>query len=601
MQVLFLLFLLLSQSSISQTKTDTTKFFSTFIIGKIGSGQELNLGLFEMMDYKFATDILTLKFGAFSNELGENGKPVNLNFNFMDMRGCQFFLNGRTLNGYIYPYQFLNMVPVDNVYLIELIDDFKASMFQNANSSVVNFSFKNIFTPRPITRIRYVEDAYDLIVTDGSFTHNFRRDLNFTVGFRRGTSAGRFLNSQYDSWNIFGNVFWTPLKNMSLSLLNIYTTTKTALNGGIYVQNPSNIGDETLYNERLAPVVDSVANLAIERNDLTLVLNYIIDSLLNTSLTAYHTFQTDEFSSKGVSRERNSSLYGLKLNFSKRVRLFNLNAGLEVQRNGLIIPSSGFRKKIFLFSSSLEVEGNFQSLKPSLFVKVDDVNGQFLVNYGAGFGNNFKSFKFMGGFSLSYRVPTLIEQSVTGLSEAERHRIYEVSAEYETKGVILSFKVQNRSISNGIIFHDSTFYIANLRRTFLQFNSTFKIWKFGIDLKQSVSLNKVTKPYPRYFLTGEIFFEGKLTRTLELKAGARLKSSTEFWGYKFINRDFIFAESDIKLKRFAVLDLFLSGRVKSAVLFLTLANVTNVRYMTASFYPMQDRSLRFGVVWNFFD
>jgi hypothetical protein len=207
----------------------------------------------------------------------------------------------------------------------------------------------------------------------------------------------------------------------------------------------------------------------------------------------------------------------------------------------------------------------------------------------------------MGGFSLSYRVPTLIEQSVTGLSEAERHRIYEVSAEYETKGVILSFKVQNRSISNGIIFHDSTFYIANLRRTFLQFNSTFKIWKFGIDLKQSVSLNKVTKPYPRYFLTGEIFFEGKLTRTLELKAGARLKSSTEFWGYKFINRDFIFAESDIKLKRFAVLDLFLSGRVKSAVLFLTLANVTNVRYMTASFYPMQDRSLRFGVVWNFFD
>jgi hypothetical protein len=79
---------------------------------------------------------------------------------------------------------------------------------------------------------------------------------------------------------------------------------------------------KTLYNERLAPVVDSVANLAIERNDLTLVLNYIVDSLLNTSLIAYHTIQTDEFSSKSVSRERNSSLYGLKLNFSKRVRLF---------------------------------------------------------------------------------------------------------------------------------------------------------------------------------------------------------------------------------------------------------------------------------------
>jgi outer membrane cobalamin receptor len=175
---------------------------------------------------------------------------------------------------------------------------------------------------------------------------------------------------------------------------------------------------------------------------------------------------------------------------------------LKYKETDLLFHHQGSGKKFFLFSSSLEVEGNFQSLKPSLFVKVDDVNGQFLVNYGAGFGNNFKSFKFMGGFSLSYRVPTLIEQSVTGLSEAERHRIYEVSAEYETKGVILSFKVQNRSISNGVIFHDSTFYIANLRRTFLQFNSTFKIWKFGIDLKQSVSLNKVTKPYPRYFSDG---------------------------------------------------------------------------------------------------
>ncbi len=591
----------MSQSLISQTKIDTTEFSSTFVIGKIGSGRELSLWLFEMMDYKFATDILTLKFGAFSNELGENGKPVNLNINFSDMRSCQFFLNGRTLNGYIYPYQFLNMIPVDNVYVIELINDFKASLFQNASSGIVNFSFKNIFTPRPITRVRYVEDAYDLIVTDGSFTHNFRRDLNFSIGFRRGTSAGRFLNSQYDSWNIFGNAFWTPLKNLNFSFLNIYTTTKTALNGGIYIQNPLNIDEGVIYNERIAPVVDSVGNLSIQRNDLTLVSTYMLDSLYNVSLIVYHTFQNDNFLSKGASRKRNSSLYGLKLNFSRQAWRFNLNAGLEVQGNELVIPSPEFRKAIFLFSSSLELEGNFQGLSPILFIRVDDVNRQFLVNYGVGIGNNFKNFKLNAGFSLSYRVPTLIEQSVIGFSETERHRIYEIGAEYGTKSTILSFKVQNRSISNGIIFSDSTFYIANLRRTFLQFNSTFKVWKFGLDLKQLVSLNKITKPYPRYFLTGEIYFEGKLTKTLELKAGARFKSSTEFWGYKFINRDFIFAESDIRLKGFTVFDLFLSGRVKSAVIFLTFANVTNVKYMTASFYPMQDRSLRFGVVWNFFD
>ena len=111
----------------------------------------------------------------------------------------------------------------------------------------------------------------------------------------------------------------------------------------------------------------------------------------------------------------------------------------------------------------------------------------------------------------------------------------------------------------------------------------------------------MTKPYPRYFIKAEFFFDGKLTRTLNLRAGIRARVSDKFTGYKFINSSLMFVQDKYELKKFTTLDFFLSGRVKSAVIFLTFANVTNSRYMTTAFYPMQDRSLRFGVIWTFFD
>lgn len=613
MQILTLLLALL-QMSLSQQKPETTKTFHTFIIGKISQFQKLDTltaEQFETLDYKTPYDLLISKHHIFTNELGENGKPVNLNFNFADMRTSQFLINGRTLNGYIYPYQFLNIIPMDNIYLVETDKNFTSSIFQNANSSITNFIFKNIQTQRPITRIRYIEDAYDLIATDGSFSHNFWKNLNLTLGFRRNTSNGRFTNSQYDAWTLFINSFWIPRKNLNISLLNIYSTFENALNGGINTTNLSLQDEDIIYNERIAPVNEQTSNLSTKRNDLTLSSNFKIDSLKEINLTLYHTLQADNFSSPENPNKRNSHFFGAKLSFDALFWTANINAGLEFQKNHLDISLLSdslqnyllkpTQKSLTSISSFLKSELKLGLLAPASFVRIEILSGKFVANYGAGVNLNFDRFRFFAGASHSVRFPTLIEQSITSSSEFEKHRVYEIGGEFGDKNFTFYIKIQNRKISNHLVFNDSSFYRTYTSRTFIEINSNLKIWKLTLALSPSIILNKVTKPYPRYFLYGELFFEGKLTRTLNLTAGVKAKLSDRFYGFKFINHAFIFSENTSELKKFGTIDLFVSGKIKNVAIFLTLANATNTKYMTSAFYPMQDRSLRFGVVWTFFD
>lgn len=606
------LFLLLAINLLlSQPKQDTVKFYPLFKFNIHSNTMEFNQEQIERIDYKFFTDIFISRFALFSNELGENGKPVNLNFNFFDMRLSHFFLNGRTLTGYIYPYQFLHILPLDNIYEIEVIHNFSAPIFQNSNASATNFVFKNIFNIRPITRIRYVEDAYDFIATDGSFSYNFYKNLNLTLGFRRSTSSGRFLNSRHDAWNLFINSLWEPMKNLKLSFLNIYTIMSAGLNGGIDTTKAPPDAENIIYNERIAPVLDVNSSLSSKRNDLTILSTYQIDSTSSIDFTIYHTFQIDNLSMRRESNKRNSNFYGLKMNFKTSFAFADFNGGFEIQKNKLNLylstdtllakyVSSG-SKSILSFSGFLNSYVKIRAFSFSPFVRIENLSGRTISNYGLGIEWEFGNLKLRSGFSHSKRVPTLLEQFITNSSDFEKHQVYETGLRFEIKNFLVDFKIQNRKINNFLVFHDSSFYRTYISRTFGELGIKYKLWRINFLLKSSLILNKISKPYPRYIFNAETFYEGKLTRTLDLIAGVRVKTLDKFNAFRFINSALLFVESSYEIRKLTTIDLFASGKIKNVVIFLTLANITNARYMTTAFYPMQDRSLRFGVIWTFLD
>lgn len=611
MKTLTLLFLLVNLHLLAQSKQDTINFYPIAEFNLSFGKTELNFKQLETYDYKFAWDIFNLILNSPSNELGENGKPVNLNFNFIDMRSSNFFLNGRSLNGYIYPYQLFHMLPLDNIYKIEILYNFSSSIFQNSNSSASNFIFKNIFTQRPITRVRYIEDAYDFIATDVSFTHNFHKNLNLTFGFRRSVSAGRFTNSQHDAWNFFINSFWIPLKNLKISLLNIYTTVKTGLNGGIDTMRVSPSAENIIYNERIASVIEEASSLLSKRNDLTISSLFQVNSISVIDFILYHTFQTDKLTLRKDPNERNSNFYGLRLNFKTSISSAEMNMGFEIQKNNLkisllndtlatgYIPSGS--KSISSFSAFLNSRFSIGYFNIYPFVRVENLSGEMSLNYGLGVEMNLKNLKPYAGFSHSHRIPTLFEQFISGSSDFEKHQVYEAGLKVKGGNFSLDIKIQNRRVFDFLVFCDSISYRTYIKRTFGEANFSFKLWKLNLDLNSSLILNKIPKPYPKYLLKAEFYFEGKLTRTLIVKLGARARASDKFNSFRFINSSLLFVESRYEMKKFTTIDLFISGRVKNAVIFLTFANITNARYMTTAFYPMQDRSLRFGVIWTFFD
>ncbi|MEN3039042.1 MAG: putative porin [Candidatus Kryptonium sp.] len=606
-----LLLLLAINLLLSQSKQDTIRFYPLFKLNINSNILEFNQERIERIDYKFFTDIFSSTLALFSNELGENGKPANLNFNFFDMRLSHFFLNGRTLTGYIYPYQFLHILPLDNIYKIEIIHDFSAPIFQNSNASATNFVFKNIFNMQPITRIRYVEDAYDFIATDGSFSYNFYRNLNLTIGFRRSTSSGRFLNSGHDAWNLFVNSLWEPMKNLKFSFLNIYTIINDGLNGGIDTAKAPPNAENIIYNERIAPVVDINSSLSSKRNDLTILSTYQIDSIGSIDFTIYHTFQIDNLSVRREANKRNSNFYGLKLNFKTSFLSADLNGGVEIQKNNLKLylsndtllhryVSSG-SKSILSLSAFLNSNIKIHTFKLFPFLRIENLYDRTISNYGLGIEGRFGNLKLYSGFSHSQRVLTLFEQFITNSSDFEKHQVYETGLRFEIKSFLIDLKIQNRKIQDFLVFRDSSFYRAYISKTFGELGIKYKLWRVNFSLKSSLILNKVSKPYPRYIFNAEAFYEGKLTRTLDLIAGVRAKALDEFNAFRFINSALLFVESSYEIRKVITADLFISGRIKNVVIFLTLANITNEKYMTTAFYPMQDRSLRFGVIWTFFD
>ncbi|HEV8538620.1 MAG TPA: hypothetical protein VGR15_06815, partial [Bacteroidota bacterium] len=58
-------------------------------------------------------------------------------------------------------------------------------------------------------------------------------------------------------------------------------------------------------------------------------------------------------------------------------------------------------------------------------------------------------------------------------------------------------------------------------------------------------------------------------------------------------------ESDIRSS--GILDLILIAHLGNAYLHLVLENLLDKKYVTTTFYPMNERNLRFGVSWDFLD
>ncbi len=114
---------------------------------------------------------------------------------------------------------------------------------------------------------------------------------------------------------------------------------------------------------------------------------------------------------------------------------------------------------------------------------------------------------------------------------------------------------------------------------------------------------------PAHQYRAELYYKGMLIEgTLNLKVGGRFTAATDYLPLTYHPEAGIFTlpkdldpglVSYTDMMRF---DLFLFATIKErATLHVSMHNVLDTEYITAGFYPMYDRALRFGVDWIFLD
>lgn len=139
----------------------------------------------------------------------------------------------------------------------------------------------------------------------------------------------------------------------------------------------------------------------------------------------------------------------------------------------------------------------------------------------------------------------------------------------------------------------------------LELHKRFRAWKIYFDpwlIGQYSTTDQIRVPYFAGRLS--IYFQGHLfKKALLLNAGFDIRYTTPYEGnaYDPVTGQF-YLQNHKSTGNYPFLDLQISAVIKTVKLFVKLRNVNqrwpDVPYYSTPSYPLQDRSVQFGVTWN---
>jgi len=256
-----------------------------------------------------------------------------------------------------------------------------------------------------------------------------------------------------------------------------------------------------------------------------------------------------------------------------------------------------------------------------------EANGYFyFAGYNLGdFGAQFK-FHFQSKDSaktnhsltaaVKYRQfePAWIYQQFTS-----NHRQYQLDLEKQRElNVSLVYKVKSWNLDlvfNSYLVNNYTYFdtlvmpaqFADVGNVFtLELHKRFRAWKIYFDpyvVGQYSSTDRIRVPYFAGRLS--IYFQGFIfKKALLLNAGVDVSYNTPYMAnaYDPLSSQF-YLQDQITTGNYPFIDLQISGRIKTVRFFVRLRNVNqrwpNVPYYTTPHHPLQDRSVQFGITWDF--
>jgi hypothetical protein len=219
--------------------------------------------------------------------------------------------------------------------------------------------------------------------------------------------------------------------------------------------------------------------------------------------------------------------------------------------------------------------------------------------------------------SYSYQTPPFIYELYQGNNLDWIHQISNTVTSnialtyYDTKWK-LGITLQATQMSNMVYFDTS----AIPRQYHPAFNiysagitKDFKLYKFHWTTSEKLQIvpDSVPMRLPRIVTENSVYFETYLFHhALLLRVGSDFYYNTSYYGYAYMPiTDQYYLENSTKLGNYLYIDPFISFRIKTFRMFVKMENVTEglvpYNYFYALHYPMPDRTLRFGISWDFWN
>jgi outer membrane cobalamin receptor len=622
--------------SLSVTKKDTLRqrIFPIPLVGsidkKLAPEYIINDSSINFFDYKLASDLFNMFNGVFVRELGSPGQLTSLTINGMESREISFLADGVPLREPMNGVFDMNLYPLEHAERMEFISGTRAFLYDiNSTGGVINFVSRSKKEIRPYSRIHYSQSAYGYSLFDGMFSQDIYRGVNATAGLQHSTTGGRFKNSDFSGWNLRMKIRYNVNNSFNMYASTMYNQTILGLNGG-----DINVSQLTLQDGGNA---DSVTNEnayeKITRYDhqLGMAMKITSDSTLVSSLTFYHSTSLREYRDPGgtytpdseqVMQDHRSQWYGLKFSHYLMLGQQQLDLNAEVERLGVIsspVTGQQLDTRTALYGKSETFL--FGHINFAGYGRIDRYLDQSRLSYGADAGiNPDTNFYFFGGFSHSYRFPTIEERywnnnilsSSSFSAPTEQHDLFETGIRIRNSEVISGeVKYFHRDIHDGIIIvadnntNSSFHYAIDPRRTIygVSGNISLRVGKFFAEgSSQFIHYSDSTASLvPQTYGTGAIYYwTSLLDGHLHLKTGlrGRLIPSYIAPGYDPEVQVFLPGKST-STELVGLVDVVFIAKIGNAYLHFVWDNFFDRRYYITSVYPMPDRALRFGVSWEF--
>ncbi len=585
------------------------------------------------IDYTYLGDILQTFPGVWVRDPASPGQYSEPTFRGADWRSIGIMMDGRTMDDPASGIFNLSYLAPEYADRVEVITGPRAFLYGlNSTGGAVNLVTKNYNSNTPFTKFDYEQSAFNTESSDGTFSQNISRRLNVTLGFEHQGTSGRYLNSASEIWTGRGKIRYHVSENLNAILSGYLTSTNTDLNGGL---DTSTAGSPLAFFPQQASVVNLTSYEKRSRNDIDLsfIGTFAGDTADVSRLTLYYSHDFRQYRSGEnlsglapfIHSDHTSSWMGALAMQTYRLGSQTFEAGGTAEIRQIEGSPNLGRLRNFVAEAHLRDEIRLgELLTVSGYGRMDTYLKKQYVGVGADATLRLSGgLSLFGGASLSRRLPSYEElywtdSTVTRVEplRAENHRVAEA-------GVRLSLgeaghariALFHRTIEDPIILEP---YGAGFVFPGVLIRNAGKVIDEGVDASLALRLWVLTlegagmyllqyqdglqvRRVPKFTASGGVYFWRNLLQDrLELKVGFRGRFQSAQEGERFNPEVLAYVPNTGDPIGYAgAVDFFLIAHIGDAYIHLMWDNLTNVNYYTTPYYPALDRTIRFGIAWEF--